>query len=193
VIELIVRGPVPVLVSFTAMAALVVVTIWPLKATFVWSNPIPGTEVDPVPVRFTLNTSGVVSPPFETTAVITSVADSAAATDGVNVTLTVHELPAATPLGLHPSEDFAKSVLAAGDTPVTTMLVNVIGDAVLFVKRNGCGALVTLNGWIPKLNGEGVTVKEGISVSFATKASLVPFSPATSGATGVPATGIFVE
>lgn len=131
----------PVLVSVTGVAALVVVSIWPVKDTGLGVREMPGTVVDPVPVRFTLNTSVLDCPPFVITAVITSVADSAAVTEGVNVTLTVH-CPEAT-LGLHPSDDFAKSVLAAGDTPVITMLLNVIVELVLFVKTNACGALVT--------------------------------------------------
>ena len=137
-IELIVNGPVPGLVSVTGIAALVVVSIWGLKDTVVGLNAMPGTVVDPVPVRFTLKTSELGWPPFVTTAVITNVADSAAATEGVKVTSTIHVAPAAT-LGLHPSDDFAKSVLAAGDTPVTTILLNVIEELVLFVTVNACG------------------------------------------------------
>ena len=128
----------PGLVSVTGIAALVVVSVWGPKDRLVGLNAMPGTIVDPVPVRLTSKTCVLVSPPFVTTAVITSVADSAAATEGVKVTLTVHEAPAAT-LGLHASDDFAKSVLAAGDTPVTTILLNVIEELVLFVTVNACG------------------------------------------------------
>jgi hypothetical protein len=165
-IELIVKGPVPVLVSFTGIAALVVVSICPPNGKLVGASPTPGAG--PVPLKFTLNTCVLACPPFVTTAVITSVADSAAATDGVNVTLTVHCSPAATPLGLQPSDVIAKSVLAAGDTPVTTILLNVAVEAVLFVTRKGWGTLVVPTGWTPKLNGDGATVRVGISGSLAT-------------------------
>jgi hypothetical protein len=81
---------------------------------------------------------------------MTKFADSAAATDGVNVTLIAQgAVPAAT-LGLHPSEDIAKSVLAAGDTPFTTTLVNVTPEAVLFVTTMACGADATPTGCTPK-------------------------------------------
>ncbi len=128
---------------------------------------MPGTVVDPVPVRFTLRTSVLGCPPFVTTAVITSVADSAAATDGVKVTSTIHVAPAAT-LGLHPSDDFAKSVLAAGDTPVTTILLNVTEELVLFVRVNACGGVGTPSCSIPKSNGVGATVRVGVSDNLAT-------------------------
>ena len=83
-IELIVNGPTPVFVSFTFIALLVVVSIWPPKGTLVWSNPTPGAVADPVPVRLTfcgLETSLSVN---------ARVADSAAPVLGVKVTLTVH-------------------------------------------------------------------------------------------------------
>jgi hypothetical protein len=191
-IELIVKGPRPALVSITGIAALVVVSIWPPKGTLVGFNPIPGAVAEPVPVRFTVNTCVLDCPPFVTTAVITRLADSAAATEGVNVTLIVHVSPAAR-LGLHASDDFAKSVLAAGDEPVTTILLNVTMEPVLFVTTNGCGALITLSCWIPKSNVEGEMVRVGISESFATYASVAPLNPTFSGATGVPTIGRFIE
>src|SRR5208283_1618899 len=123
--ELIVKGPLPLFVSVTGMDALVVVNICGLKDRFGTESLTPGAVADPVPLRLTSNTCVLACPPFVTTAVITRVADSAAATDGVNVTPTVHCSPAATPLALHPSEEIAKSVLAAGDTPVTAILLNV--------------------------------------------------------------------
>jgi len=168
--ELIVKGPLPLFVSVTSMDALVVVNICGVKGRLGTENLTPGAVADPEPLRFTSKTCVLACPPFVTTAVITSVADSAggATTDGVNVTLTVHCSPAATPPGMHPSVDIAKSVLAAGDTPVTTMLLNVAVEAVLFVTRNACGTLVAPTGWIPKLNGDGATVRVGISANLAT-------------------------
>ena len=148
----------PGLVSVTGVEPLVVVSIWGLKGTVVGLNEMPGTVVEPVPVKLTSIICVLGCPPFVTTAVITSVADSAAATEGVNVTLTVHEAAAAT-LGLHPSDDFAKSVLAAGDTPVTTILVNVIVEPVLFVATNACAGVGTPSCSSPKLYGEGADTK----------------------------------
>ena len=163
---LIVKGPVPVFFRVTGCAALVVCKVWLLKLSVGGVKPTPGGVFDPVPDRFTSNTFVLDRPPFETTAVITRVADSAAATDGVKVTLTVHVAPAPT-LGLHASADFAKSVLAAGDTPVTAMLVNVIVEPVLFITVNVCGGVGTPNWSTPKSNGEGETVRDGKSVSSA--------------------------
>jgi hypothetical protein len=56
-IELTVKGRVPELVSVSGIAALVVVSIWPAQDTFVGLKVMPGTAVDPVPVRFTSNVS----------------------------------------------------------------------------------------------------------------------------------------
>ena len=167
-IELMVTGPRPELVTVTAIGALVVVSICPPKGRVVGLNEIPGAVVDPVPDKFTVNTSVLDCPPLVTTAVITKLADSAAATEGVNVTLTVQGGAPAATLGLQAFDDIAKSVLAAGDTPVTTILLNVTMEAVLFVTRKAWGILATPSCWIPKLNGEGVTVRLEISDSLAT-------------------------
>ena len=174
-IELIVNGPAPVFVSFTFIALLVVVSIWPPKGTLVWSNPTPGAVADPVPVRLTSMICAVTMPPSVTIAAKARVALSAAAAEGVNVTATVHWPPAAAPAGLHESDDFTKSVLFAGETPVTVMLVNVTVELVLFVSVNVCAGLATPTGCTPKLYGDGVTTKVGIRVSLAMNPSEVPF------------------
>src|SRR5229473_3639644 len=87
--ELIVRGPVPVFVSVTVCAALVVFSGWLAKLRLVGASPTAGVGFAPVPVSAMF--CGLVLSP----SVRTSVAVSAAATDGLNVTLTVQEAPAA--------------------------------------------------------------------------------------------------
>ena len=82
-IELMVSGPVPLLVSVTGIAALVVVTICGLKGTGLGEKPTVGTEFEPVPVRLTLRTFVLFWPPLVIVAVMTSVADSAPVTEGV--------------------------------------------------------------------------------------------------------------
>jgi len=54
-IVFIVRAAVPVFVSVTVFAALVVLSNWPPKLKLVGANPTPGTAGDPDPVRLTLN------------------------------------------------------------------------------------------------------------------------------------------
>src|SRR6266581_1476618 len=54
-IELMVNPAVPVFVSVTIFAALVVVSNWPPNARVVGANPTPGAAADPVPVRLTSN------------------------------------------------------------------------------------------------------------------------------------------
>jgi hypothetical protein len=166
-IELIVRAALPVFVSVTDFAALVVFSTWLPNARLVGLNPTPGATANPVPLKFTLSTMALFCPPLVTVAVITRVADSAAATEGVNITLTLHVSPAAT-LGLHASLEIAKSVLAAGETPVVTMLEKVAAFAVLLVTVNCCGFVATPTGCVPKLKGEGATVSVGTSASLAT-------------------------
>src|SRR5437588_330949 len=82
--ELIVKAAAPVFVSVTVIGALVVASNWLPKARLVGANPTPGAEFEPVPPRLTF--CGL----FTSSPVITSVTASAAATDGVKVTLTLH-------------------------------------------------------------------------------------------------------
>src|SRR5207302_662249 len=81
--ELIVKAAAPVFVSVTVIGALVVASSWLPKSRPVGANPTPG-EFEPVPLRLTF--CGL----FKSSSVKTSVAASAAATDGVKVTLTPH-------------------------------------------------------------------------------------------------------
>src|SRR5260370_24077594 len=87
--EVIVRGPVPVFVSVTVCAALVVFSSWLAKVRLVGASTTAGAGFAPVPVSAMF--CGLVLSP----SVRTSVAVSAAATDGLHVTLTVQEAPAA--------------------------------------------------------------------------------------------------
>src|SRR5438270_3501182 len=82
--ESIVKAAAPVFVSVTVIGALVVASNWLPKARLVGANPTPGAEFEPVPPRLTF--CGL----FTSSPVITSVTASAAATDGVKVTLTLH-------------------------------------------------------------------------------------------------------
>jgi hypothetical protein len=83
--ELIVKGPLPVFVSVTVFAALVVFTNWLPKGRGVGASPTTGDPAAaPVPLR-EMDCGLVLSP-----SVSSSVAVSAPTTDGVNVTLTVH-------------------------------------------------------------------------------------------------------
>src|SRR5437588_824150 len=82
--ELIVKAAVPVFVSVTVIAVLVVASSWLPKSRLVGANPTPGAEFEPVPPR--LMFCGL----FTSSPVITSVTASVAATDGVKVTLTLH-------------------------------------------------------------------------------------------------------
>src|SRR5436853_129804 len=70
-------------VSVTVIGVLVVASSWLPKSRPVGANPTPG-EFEPVPLRLTF--CGL----FKSSSVKTSVAASAAATDGVKVTLTLH-------------------------------------------------------------------------------------------------------
>src|SRR5690242_13448994 len=93
-----VKGPVPLFVSVTACAELVVVSNWPPNVRLVGLSATPGAAFEPVPLRLTLKICDVVIPPSVTMTVIASVADSAAPLEGVKVTLTVQEAPAAMPV-----------------------------------------------------------------------------------------------
>jgi hypothetical protein len=92
--EMIVRGPVPVFVSVTVCAALVVLTNWLPKVSVVGASPTAGTGFAPVPVREIF--CGLVL----SLSVNRNVAVSAPATVGLNVTLTVQVLVA--PNGMLP-------------------------------------------------------------------------------------------
>jgi len=143
-IEVIVNGPNPVLVRVTVFAALVVVSICPPKSRLVGANPTPGAVAEPVPFRLTSNAWELDSPPFVIVTVITIVAVSAAETEGVKVTLTVHEAPAAM-LPPHVLDGEAKSALLV-PLKVTAVPGKGIASEVLFVSETVFAALVTAIG-----------------------------------------------
>jgi hypothetical protein len=86
--EMIVRGPVPVLVSVTVCAALVVFSSWLPKLRLVGASPTAGVGFAPVPVN-AMSCGLVLS-----LSVSRNVAVSLPATVGLNVTLTVQVLVA---------------------------------------------------------------------------------------------------
>lgn len=130
----------------------------------------PGAVFVPVPVRLTV--WGLV----ESASVITRLAVSTAATDGVKVTLIVHEVPAAM-LVPHVFDGDAKSAFAAiGAPPDTTTPVNPIAAGELLVSVTFCAAdVVPTNCW-PNVNVSGDTVSVFWKVSSAINASDGPFS-----------------
>jgi hypothetical protein len=125
-----------------------------------------------VPVPFRVNVCGLVLSP----SVNVSVAISApAGADGLKVTLTVQGVVVVM-LGLQAAAGVAAK--SAAFVPVTVALVNAIGAFVLFVSVIVFGPLVVPICTGPKSSvdpGAGDTTKVGIGVSFATKASEVPF------------------
>jgi len=92
--EMIVRGPVPVFVSVTVCAGLVVVSSWLLKVRVVGASITAGVGFAPIPLS-AMSCGLVLSP-----SVRTSVAGLDPTADGVNVTLTVQVLVA--PKGMLP-------------------------------------------------------------------------------------------
>jgi hypothetical protein len=141
-IVLIVRAAVPVFVNVTVCAVLVVLSTWLPKDRVVGANPTPGAAPDPL--RLTSNVCELEIPPSVTVTVMASVALSPEAVDGVNVTPTVHEAPAAM-LAPQLLEGEAKSVALV---PVNAILVpgKGIGSEVLFVRDTVIAAEVTPTG-----------------------------------------------
>ena len=135
VIETIFSTRLPLFLSVIVLAGeLVVVTSWLPKSKLVGVRTATGAFAVPVPVS--VANCGLLG----STSVKTSSADSADATEGVKVTLTVHEAPAARLAPHVPPGTIAKSVPAAGGAVATTAIL-VIASAVelLFVKVTVCG------------------------------------------------------
>jgi hypothetical protein len=106
----------------------------------------------PVPVRVTV--CGLV----ESASVMTRLAVSATAAEGLNVTLIVQDAPAGM-LGLHVFDADAKSVFApAGTPPETTTLVNAIAAAELLVSVTVFAAEAVPTNWKPNARLAGDTV-----------------------------------
>ncbi len=148
------------------IAALDVVTSWPGNVKLVGVKT--ATEAVFVPVPVSVADCGLLV----STSVKTSCADSADATEGVNVTLTVHDAPAARLAPQFPPAAMAKSVAAAGGVVATTAMF-VIERAVelLFVKVMVCGAVVAPTSCVPKSTFAGDTATASNSGNFATYAS----------------------
>ena len=98
----------------------------------------------------------------------TSDADSAAATEGVNVTITVQDAPTARIAGQGLLE-IAKSVPAAGGAVATiVMLLIVSGDKLLLVIVTDCGFDLTPTACVPNATVAGEMTTGSKSGSFAT-------------------------
>ena len=160
----------PAFFRVTDIAALDVVTSWPGNVKLVGVKT--ATEAVFVPVPVSVADCGLLV----STSVKTSCADSADATEGVNVTLTVHDAPAAR-LAPHMLEEMAKSVAAAGGVVATTAMF-VIERAVelLFVNVMVCGLVVAPTSCVPKSTLAGDRATASNSGNFATNASEEPFS-----------------
>ena len=125
-----------------------------------------------VAVPFRVNVCGLVlSPSVNVSVAILGPAGA----DGLKVTLTVQGVVGVM-LGLQAAAGVA--VKSAEFVPVTVALVNGIGAFRLFLSVIVCAALVAPMSTGPKSSvdpGAGDTTNVGIGVSFATKASDVPF------------------
>jgi hypothetical protein len=169
VIEVIFSARLPLLVSVIIFAGeLVVVTSWLPKFKLVGATTATGALAVPVPVSVA-NWALLGS-----TSVNTSLAISVAATEGVNVTLTLHEAPAAR-LAPHVFDEIAKSVAATGGA-VATIAMFVMASAVelLFVNMIVCGAVVAPTSCVPKSTLVGDTATASSRGNFATNASELP-------------------
>ena len=130
------------------------------------------TVFDPVPE------SGTLCGLLGSLSVNTRVADSAAFTDGVNVTLTV-QVPAAAMVAPQVFDSsIAKSVAgAAGEIGTTAMLVKVTVVEPLLVTVTVCGAVATPIACVPKLINVGDTLMPATIGRSATNAFAVAPAP----------------
>ena len=131
------------------------------------------TVFDPVPE------SGTLCGLLGSLSVNTRVADSAAFTDGVNVTLTVQVARRGYggAAGIR-TEAIAKSVAgAAGEIGTTAMLVKVTVVELLLVTVTVCGAVATPIACVPKLIHVGDTVIPATIGRSATNAFAVAVPP----------------
>jgi len=153
----------PAFFRVTDIAALDVVTSWPGKVRLVGVRT--ATEAVFVPVPVSVADCGLLG----SESVKTSCADSADATEGVNVTLTIHDAPAARLAPQLPPATIAKSVAAAGGFVATTaMLAIEIAVELLFVKVIVCGLVVAPTSCVPKSTLAGDTATASNSGNFAT-------------------------
>src|SRR5437016_4994028 len=153
--ELIVKAAVPVFVSVTVIAVLVVASSWLPKPRLVGANPTPGA----VPFPLSVMICGL--PPA--LSVSDSVPVRAPEAVGVKVTLMVQFAPAAKVAGL--VGQALAPVLVAAKSPEAANELIVKAAVPVFVSVTVIGVLVVASGWLPKLS------------SFPTRRSsdLVPF------------------
>ena len=152
-ILLIVSAAVPLLVSVTDLAALVVPTSWLPKLSDVGLSVTAGAGVTPVPLSATLcglplalslTVTLALRPPFA---------------EGVKVTLMMQLTPAASVFGLSGQVFvWAKSPAFA---PLSETLVMVSAAVPLLVSVATCAALVVPTFWLPKLRLVGASVTPG--------------------------------
>jgi hypothetical protein len=157
----IIKLAVPVLVTVTVWAALVVLKVWSGKSMTLgerFTAGVPTVEVTPVPVRPTV--CGL--PAALSVIVIKPVLVPVAV--GVNVTLIMQLLPP----GIPPPQ-----VFVCAKSPLATMLPMLRGALPTLRSVTVCGEVVMPTVWLAKLRLAGVRLTPGTSARliFATKAS----------------------
>ena len=173
VMLVIVRAAVPLFVSVTDLAALVVPTFWAPKLRLVGFSVTAGAETVPVPESATL--CGLPA----ALSLIVTLALRLPVAVGENVTLSVQVAPAASVLGLS-GQVFvcAKSPALA---PLTPMLLIVNAAVPLLVSVTDFAALVVPTSWLPKLSDVGLSVTPGAGVTpVPLSATLCGLPPASS-------------
>src|SRR5579872_4637071 len=149
---LMVRGTVPVLVSFTAAVALVVPTFWLPKLTLVGLKLTTGMVVVPLPLSATF--CGLPGPPSANVRLAVRLPLFV----GVKVTLTLQDALAARLPGQ--LLVWAKS---PPFVPVRPMLLMLKADVPLLNSLIVCAALVVPTFWLPKLTFRGLIFTDGIT------------------------------
>jgi hypothetical protein len=149
--------PVPVLLSLTDWAALVVPTVWLVKVRLVGDKDTVGDPLEvPDPVRLTvcglpLALSVMVRVPLRVPVAV-----------GVKVTLIAQVEPAATPL---------PQLFVSAKSPVVAMLEKCTGVVPLLVKVTACAALVVPTAWLANVKLVVDCESAGVKPIFVAKAS----------------------
>src|SRR5579864_61232 len=161
----------PVFFSVIAWAGvLVVVTSWPPRFKLAGMNVATGALAVPMPV------SAAVCGLLLSASVKTSVADSIETWEGVKVTLTVHEAPAARLLP-HVLDEILKSIAGEGGVmAVTITFVMAMAVVSLLVRVTVWDAVTEPTSCVPKSTVAGETSTGSTSGNLATNASEVPLS-----------------
>src|SRR5206468_233151 len=173
--ELIVKAAVPVFVSVTVIAVLVVASSWLPKPRLVGANPTPGAV--PFPLRE--NICGL--PPASSAS--DSVPVRAPEAVGVKVTLMVQFAPAAKVAGL--VGQALAPVLVAAKSPEAANELIVKAAAPVFVSVTVIGALVVASSWLPKSRLVGANPTPG-AVPFPLRENICGLPPASSASDSVP-------